>query len=35
MCEMLRCLRRAGTVSRNVEIRCEIGTGVEPPNAGL
>lgn len=32
---MLRCLSKAGMVSKNVDSRSGTGTGVEPPNAGL
>lgn len=35
MCGMWRWDSRAGTVSRNMGMRWDIGTGVEPPNPGL
>jgi hypothetical protein len=35
MCFMLKWVRRAGIVSRKMGMRCEIGTGVEPPKPGL
>jgi hypothetical protein len=32
---MLKVARRAGIVSKKMGMRCEIGTGVEPPKPGL
>jgi hypothetical protein len=35
MCLILKWERSAGMVSRKIGMRCDIGTGLEPPKPGL